>query len=127
MPVSLLYRNIRNTSRMTACFTSASVANHLSVWCFLCSLKGCKSLSLIEPTELLTGYGDTAGRLWTTLTRVLVWRPLTAISLDSLRNTCLVKRFATDADVKQAVVRLFLLCRDTSPRAKVGQILRSHW
>ena len=127
MAPRLLYRHIKNTSRVTACFTSASVANHLPVWCFLSSPKGWKSLSPLEPTERLTGYGATAVTLWITLPTVLVSRPLTAISLDSLRNTWMVKWFATDADVKQAVIRLFLLCRDTSLWAKVRQILKSHW
>jgi hypothetical protein len=112
---------------MTAYFTSASVAGRLPFGCLLCGPNKRKSLSPIQPTELLTSINDTAVRLWTTLPTVLISRPLTAISLDSLRNTWLVKRYATDADVKQAAIRLFLLCRDTSLRAKVRQIHIWYW
>jgi hypothetical protein len=47
-----------NCSReLTACFTSASVANRLPVICFLRSPKRCKSLCPTLAIGLVTGYG----------------------------------------------------------------------
>jgi hypothetical protein len=54
-----------------------------------------KSLGRIQPTRLVTGYGRTAGRLWTNFLTALISCP--EILLFS------GKQFETDADVKQAV------------------------
>lgn len=45
------------------------------------------SLGPILPTMLMTGYGATAGMLWTTLPTVLILCPVICISLEPLQST----------------------------------------
>jgi len=70
--VSWYRRNVSSlcSRELTAGVMSASVANCLPSKCFLWCLKRCKSLGLILPAGLATGYGTTTRRIWTTLSTV---------------------------------------------------------
>jgi hypothetical protein len=52
-------------------------------------IKRWKSLGPIVTKRLVTGYGTTAGRLWTTLSIVLILCSVIFISLKPLKNNCL--------------------------------------
>jgi hypothetical protein len=81
-----------------------SVANNLPVRCFLSDPKRWKSLDPVLPAGFVTGYSAMAGRLYTTLTIVLILLPVISIAKDqALKKHLCGKLSATDINVKKAV------------------------
>ena len=73
--VSRCRRNVsgHRIRELGACFMSASSANCVPSKCFLYCLKRWKSLDLILPTGLASGYGTATRRIWTTLPTVCAY------------------------------------------------------
>jgi len=65
-----------------ACFTPVSVAINLPARCFLSDAKRWKSLDPVLPAEIVRGYSAMAGRLYTTLTAVLILLPVMSIAMN---------------------------------------------
>ena len=81
---------------MTACFTSASVANRLLATCFLRGSKCGNSLGPIMSAWLVEGYSATAGTYWSILSTAPILRSEISIYLDPLRRI----RLASDLQQK---------------------------
>jgi hypothetical protein len=90
-----------HSQEVTACFTLVSAANHAS----RVLLKGSKEVRNIGPhtaNQICDGYGTTVGRLQTISLSPDI-APSDFKSLILLTKPLIDKKFATDADVKQAV------------------------
>ena len=76
------------SQQVTACFMSASVANHLAA---KCCLRWSKEMEVVLPTRLVTGYSAKAGKLRTTVLTVPLLYSVTSISLNPLRSNKLAR------------------------------------
>jgi len=86
-----LYRGVEEigvkcNQEVTACFIS-SVTNRSPAECSLRGPKIRKSPCPILPTGLASRNGTTAARLWITLPKVLIPRPVISVPLDPLLST----------------------------------------
>jgi len=74
------------SKEVKACFTPVSFAINLPARCFLSDPKRWKSLDPVLPAEIVRGYSAMAGRLYTTLTTVLILLPVISIAMDKACN-----------------------------------------